>query len=1135
LDGEGDNKVEICYAPASGLAARQRKTLGNHAPKLFGRAYTCLGSRRAAFGTSQRNDCTKAKRYTQHVEGMDSEDQRYLEQILERVKLGKITLFLGAGASVSAGAPDTDTLIQRMKEKFRLTDAQGTDLFSNCQDIVETAPYGRAELESFIKSQFDNLEPTPAHSSLTKYDWQAIFTTNYDELIELAYRTPDRKRMCHPICSTDFNENLFDHDKVYLFKLMGTLTGTDQAGRMVLTRSDYNRMLRARHDRYIDCLHDVLKDGAVVFIGYSGRDFFVFELIDELKDKYGDDSLSSNYFLVPDAKSLTQVEQERLRRRKLVAVSCSFEEFFQYLGSNPIGIVHPPRTGAQIRIGETMLQMGVDERRNLEGYFEIVTEASLLGSPGDRDDFFRGTNRSWAAFHEGWDFIRGAYSTEQTGLKSRVYSELAKTEPEENRILYVTGMPGAGKSIMIRRLGYDVYKSGTAPVVLLDPNRDTFDFKLLYSSLKSLTLQYNEVSGKPARTQLKTLILVDDAALLPWDVRYLNELLTSRRIPALIVASGRDNEWGMSIREGLPKGETYRIDDSLTDEERAMLLQHLRKIGYSTSLEDLIAIAQREEKSFFATMYTLVHPSRKGLEEIIKDQRRRLLGPARRALDLVCVMHQFGISLPTELLIRSLGCSFPDFYNMLERDAKGVLFELEDRNGNMLCVTHHRIIAGKTVQFFIEEPELQKNLFLQILSNCEFYNQIEREIIERLMVSCIDAEKGMSSLGYEQKQELFSRICEDHSTRCLIHHWGILEISQRNYEKAEELLLRALSLPQSGYDDLREESEQNLLTTLGNCYSHWGLEMLAKGDSMTAERVFKLAETNFERGRMGVPANPHAYHAHAYMYLKRAQDASDTLQKFEHISKALRITAEASDILSPDFMLPLRRLEMNLYDELGDEREIRGIIDDISKATNSGLGYFLYASVLRRRALVQTDFQKDTLLRRAFDEISSGLNKYPDDMSCLAFRAKLYGELSGADIETYFEHLKEWHDNVSDPRNITLLYELGRVAFELELYQESNKAFRELDRSSRGHSRRFQVKGLLLDSKKEKRVFEGAVVDIKDSRNGELTCHSLRKLTGNLRFAPSSCEFTPTVGNLVAFNIGFDLLGPRALNVRKIG
>jgi tetratricopeptide (TPR) repeat protein len=1115
-------------------AERQRKALGNHAPKVLGPAYACLSSRRAAFGTSQRSDYKKSKRYAEHVEAMDSEDLRHLEQILERVKLGKITLFLGAGASVSAGAPDTETLIQTMKGKFSLTDAQGTDFFSNCQDVVETAPYGRAELEGFIKSQLDSLEPTRAHSSLTRYDWQAIFTTNYDELIELAYRTPDRKRICHPICSADFNENLFDHDKVYLFKLMGTLTGTDQAGRMVLTRSDYNRMLRAR-PRYIDCLHDVLKDGAVVFIGYSGKDFFVFELIDELKDKYGDESLSSNYFLVPDAKSLSQVEQERLRRRRLLAVSCSFEEFFQYLGSNPIGIIHPPRTGAQIRIGETILQMGADERRNLEGYFEIVTDASLPRSPGDRDDFFRGTNRSWAAFREGWDFIRGAYSTEQTGLKSRVYSELAKTEPEDNRILYVTGMPGAGKSIMIRRLGYDVYESGTAPVVLLDPNRDTFDFKLLYSSLKSLMLQFNAESGRPARRQFKTLILVDDAALLPWDVRYLLELLTSRRIPVLIVATGRDNEWGLSISEALPKKDTYRIEDYLTDEERAMLLQHLNKIGYHTSLEDLIAIAEREEKSFFATMYTLVHPSRKRLEEIIKDQRLSLVGPARRALDLVCVMHQFGISLPTELLIRSLGWSFPDFYNMLERDAKGVLFELEDRNGNMLCVTHHRIIASKTVQFFIEEPELQKNLFLQILSNCEFYNQIEREIVERLMVSCIDAERGMSSLGYEQKQELFSRICADHSTRCLLHHWGILEMSQRNYAKAEELLLRALSLPQTGYDDLREESEQNLLTTLGNCYSHWGMEMLAKGDSMPAERMFKLAGANFERGRMGVPANPHAYHAHAYMYLKRAQDASDTLQKFEYIAKALRITTEASDILSPDFMLPLRVLEMNLYAELGREKEIRGIIDDISRATNSGLGYFLYASVVRRRALAQTDFEKDTLLRRAFDETSRGLNKYPDDMSCLALKAKLYGELSGADLEAYFEHLKEWHDRVSDPRNITLLYELGRVAFELELYQESNRAFRELDRASRGHSRRFQVKDLLLDSKKEKRVFEGAVVGIKDSQNGELTCHSLRKLTGNLRFAPASCEFTPAVENLVTFNIGFDLLGPRALNVRKIG
>jgi len=1066
---------------------------------------------------------------------MQPEDARHLEHIFEKVSLGKATLFLGAGASVSAGAPDSETLIQKLKDRFRNVHTNATDLFSVCQDIVETAPFGRNELEAFIRSQFETLEPTSAHFSMAKYDWQAIFTTNYDRLIELAYGKPERKRVCHPIYSPDFNANLFDRDILYLFKLMGCVSSTGEMGRMVITRSDYNRMLRER-PRFVDCLHDVLKDGAVVFIGYSGGDFLVFELIDELVDKYGIDQLSYNYFLLPDAKRLSDIEQERLRRRKLLPISCSFEEFFRHLDSIPVRVFEPVKTGFQMQIRGATLTFDAQEHRNVSGYFEVLNDKVISGDPGDRDEFFRGVNRNWPAFKEKWDFVRSVYSDPDKGLKSRIFAELEKTDPADNKIIFLTGLAGVGKSIIARRLAYDVYESGLAPVIFLDPNRDTFDFKILESSLRSLIRQFDDLSKESTRRQLKALILVDDAPLLPWDVRHIRELLISRRIPAVIVAGGRDNEWELSIGKELPSEDTYRIQETLDEQERLLLLQHLNRIGYHVSVDDLITIIDREEKSFFATMYTLVHPSRIALDKIIKDQRSKLMGLARRAFDLVCVTHQFALPLPTELLVRSLGCSFEDFKRTLEGDARGVIFELKDRNDNLLCVTHHRIIASRTVEFFIGDSELQKKWFLEILSNCQFYNQIERDIIERLMVTCLGYESKLSNLSYEQKRELFSRICDRQPTRCLIHHWALLEMSQAKYAEAEELFLRALGFRTSFFENLREESEQNILTSLGNNYFRWGMELLLKGDSMSADKLFTLAETHFERGRRGGIPNPHAYHAHAYMYKKRAEREPDAVQRLEYLSRSLKIISEARYNLSSDLLLPLHILEMDVYHALGYEKEISNMIDDLSKKTQTGLGYFLYASIIRRDAIDKTGILKEKTLEKAIQEASKGVEKFPTDGSCLELRAELYGQLQGANLQKYFDYLKEWYDNVPERSNIRLLHELGRIAFELGLYDDSFRVFRELERTSRRHSRRFVVTNYLLDRERgEKRVFEGVVASIGGPYDGEITCNSLPKLRRNLQFVPISCDFTPSRGDIVAFNIGFDLVSPKAICIRKMG
>ena len=63
--------------------------------------------------------------------------------------------------------------------------------------------------------------------------------------------------------------------------------------------------------------------------------------------------------------------------------------------------------------------------------------------------------------------------------------------------------------------------------------------------------------------------------------------------------------------------------------------------------------------------------------------------------------------------------------------------------------------------------------------------------------------------------------------------------------------------------------------------------------------------------------------------------------------------------------------------------------------------------------------------------------------------------------------------------------------------------------------------------------FLGTITRLDNKYEGELRCDSLKNLPYNLHFRPIACGFQPAEGDLVEFNIAFDYLGPRAVNLKK--
>lgn len=575
--------------------------------------------------------------------------------------------------------------------------------------------------------------------------------------------------------------------------------------------------------------------------------------------------------------------------------------------------------------------------------------------------------------------------------------------------------------------------------------------------------------------------------------------------------------------------------------EKEKIEEHLRNLGYITLLQTWDLILNRQaEFSFFATMYTLVHPSRKPLNAIIQDQYLKLKGLSKEIFEYICCFHQFNVPINEELLVRALGCSYAQFFELLEKEAKGLIYTLEDSSGTRLYTAHHRIIAKKTVDFFFGDAEAQKEMFLKIMSDLHFSNTKERELVEKLLISFLGPHSKGTNLTYSQKREIFQLVCESEAPRSIIHHWGILEMEDHKFERAEELLKRALSLSRKFEESYRGESDQNILTSLGALYSRKGLEYLQKEEIRDADEYFSKAESCFIKSRIGGFPNAYSYHAHAYMYFRRGREATELKGKIENFAEALKILELARDNLNSEDLQPLIELQTLVYDCLGRSSKVWENIRTLSEKYRNPRGYYLYGNWLRTKAYRRRGPQRLSLLQEALKVVQDGLGVFADEESLLMLQAKIMKPLVWEQIvgfKDFCDALQIWYRSTlrkATAPSIWLLGELAITSFESGYFDDSKKYFTLLDELSSGHRLKFKLRRFVREKSGMLKRYEGKIVSVARRRVGEVNVESLSNLRYNIRFRPYLCYWSPSPGDLIEFSIGFDYVSPVAVNLEKL-
>ena len=135
------------------------------------------------------------------------------------------------------------------------------------REKVGTANYYDFLRQQFVTKETDSERLTRSHHALTRLPVRTIFTTNFDELIELAFRNANRNVRVSRT-PAEFSAHRQEQNSVHLVKLNGSI---DRPDTTILCRMDFAKARRERTEM-LTHLSQELKSCTFLFVGFSLSD-----------------------------------------------------------------------------------------------------------------------------------------------------------------------------------------------------------------------------------------------------------------------------------------------------------------------------------------------------------------------------------------------------------------------------------------------------------------------------------------------------------------------------------------------------------------------------------------------------------------------------------------------------------------------------------------------------------------------------------------------------------------------------------------------------------------------------------------------------------------------------------------------
>lgn len=257
------------------------------------------------------------------------------DRIFKFIQKGKLTLFVGAGFSIKAGAPSVSTLKDAFINEFPLEErgglkTKGLDEITE-QYVHQCCNDSRNEMNTILEKEFSFKRGDLSDQELLAKipHIKHVFTTNYDSLLEDTYGS-----RCQVIRHGK-DAPYIDERKVTVFKIHGDFEAKDD---IIITQSDYKQFVNGAPDKYLwKMLETEFLTKNFLFLGYSLNDSNVLNSLLDV-EKNVSKNHREHFILVPD---MMPSEVDRLKKHGVEFVQGTAEEFltalFKHLEQNAKG------------------------------------------------------------------------------------------------------------------------------------------------------------------------------------------------------------------------------------------------------------------------------------------------------------------------------------------------------------------------------------------------------------------------------------------------------------------------------------------------------------------------------------------------------------------------------------------------------------------------------------------------------------------------------------------------------------------------------------------------------------------------------------------------------------------------------
>ena len=197
---------------------------------------------------------------------MNNEINAFINKYVKEIRNNNAAFFAGAGFSKESGYVDWKMLLSSIASDLGLEVEKEHDLVALAQYCYNKYQNRGIINEVFFEEFSKQKEPTQNHKIIARLPIGVIWTTNYDDLIEKAFR--DVQKIVDVKSRNEHLSNTLANRECILYKMHGDKSNPNDA---ILIKDDYERYYKA-HKQFLSALTGDLISKTFLFVGFSFQD-----------------------------------------------------------------------------------------------------------------------------------------------------------------------------------------------------------------------------------------------------------------------------------------------------------------------------------------------------------------------------------------------------------------------------------------------------------------------------------------------------------------------------------------------------------------------------------------------------------------------------------------------------------------------------------------------------------------------------------------------------------------------------------------------------------------------------------------------------------------------------------------------